>query len=179
MTIVVDADADQGRHSMSLKWLRAHVPGFGAVSHAELQAIRDFSLLWSFFEAQVFPNSANAGAIYEAAQRWGNTGDLDDDPYGAQIAYFRDRYWLNGDFTFHFHDLRFRKHDQGPLVRAVLEGSENTLIARAATVFIVIYRYRNNLFHGAKWANGLAGQLGNFRQANAALMMALNRHAPP
>ena len=40
-------------------------------------------------------------------------------------------------------------------------------------MFIVVYRIRNNLFHGMKWAYGMRGQLENFRHANAVLIKAL------
>ena len=39
-----------------------------------------------------------------------------------------------------------------------------------AVVLIIIYRHRNNLFHGVKWENLLAGQLDNFNHANNVLM---------
>ena len=40
----------------------------------------------------------------------------------------------------------------------------------------IIYRYRNNLFHGVKWGYELADQLHNFTHANNALMKALDRY---
>jgi hypothetical protein len=65
---------------------------------------------------------------------------------------------------------------QVPLIRSVIDGSNNDPSHRVATVFIVILRYRNNLFHGMKWQYQLAGQLDNFTNANNALMTALEHH---
>tara|TARA_B100000614_G_scaffold111617_1_gene100153 strand:- start:1007 stop:1162 length:156 start_codon:yes stop_codon:yes gene_type:complete len=44
------------------------------------------------------------------------------------------------------------------------------------TVLIIVWRFRNNLFHGEKWAYQLQGQLSNFTHANAVLMRLLERH---
>jgi hypothetical protein len=69
-----------------------------------------------------------------------------------------------------------RPNDQIPLVRSIIDGSSNDPSLRVATVFIVIFRYRNNLFHGVKWSYELADQLENFTNANKALMTALEHH---
>ncbi len=43
-------------------------------------------------------------------------------------------------------------------------------------MLIIVFRYRNNLFHGVKWEYELAGQLSNFTTANSVLMKVLDRH---
>ena len=43
-------------------------------------------------------------------------------------------------------------------------------------MLIIVWRFRNNLFHGEKWAYQLQGQLSNFTHANAVLMRLLERH---
>ena len=43
----------------------------------------------------------------------------------------------------------------------------------AAGLLIVVYRLRNNLFHGLKWAYAIRGQHANFGNANTALARAL------
>ena len=44
-----------------------------------------------------------------------------------------------------------------------------------AVILIVIYRFRNNLFHGVKWEYELRGQLDNFNHANQVLMAAYDQ----
>lgn len=61
-------------------------------------------------------------------------------------------------------------------MRGVLSGSDIDAKRRLATALIIVFRYRNNLFHGLKWQYELAGQLGNFNAANAVLMKALDRY---
>ena len=47
---------------------------------------------------------------------------------------------------------------------------------RLLTVMMIVWRFRNNLFHGEKWAYQLQGQHANFTHANAVLMRLLERH---
>jgi hypothetical protein len=41
---------------------------------------------------------------------------------------------------------------------------------------MIVWRLRNNLFHGSKWAYQIRGQLDNFTHANAVLMKVLERY---
>jgi hypothetical protein len=128
------------------------------------------------FEARILNNAGNARSIRAAVASWYEAGTLRAEAYDAQLAYFRQRYFANGTFTHHFDHLHLRPNDQIPLVRSVIDGSNDDSCCRIATVLIVILRYRNNLFHGIKWQYELAGQLDNFTNANNALMTALEHH---
>lgn len=161
---------------MSIDWLRARAPGFQNLSLEEVGAISDFSLLWSLFEARILDRSASAGAICAKVESWRAAGTLAEESYDPQLSYFRQRYFAGGQFTHHFPGLLLRQNDQEALVRGVLSGVDNAPDACVSTVFIIVYRYRNNLFHGAKWQYEIAGQLENFQHANAALTMALDQH---
>ena len=161
---------------MSMQWLLANAPGFNNLAVEERQAIVDFSLLWSLFEARILNNSGNARTIRDTVHRWHENGALRVDAYDAELAYFKQRYFANNEFTYHFAHLHLRPGDQIPLVRSVIGGGNDDEAARVATVLIIIFRYRNNLFHGMKWAYELADQLENFTNANSALMTALEHH---
>jgi len=69
--------------------------------------------------------------------------------------------------------LKLRQNDKPELVEAVLSGRENEPARSITVLLIIVYRLRNNLFHGHKWAYDLRGQLQNFTHANATLMKAL------
>ncbi|MGI6855160.1 hypothetical protein [Mesorhizobium sp. 1B3] len=72
--------------------------------------------------------------------------------------------------------LKLRPADHLDLVRSVLDGSNNDPHDRLLTVLMIVWRFRNNFFHGEKWAYRLQGQLQNFTHANAILMRLLERH---
>jgi hypothetical protein len=160
----------------SMEWLQANAPGFNHLAKDEQAAITDFALLWSLFESRVLNTHGNVKAICDAVKAWQNAGMLDADAIDAELAYFRQRYYANGAFTYHFDHLHFRAPDREPLVRAVIDGSDTDPRSRVAAVLIIVFRYRNNLFHGVKWQYKLQGQLGNFSTANDVLMKVLERH---
>jgi hypothetical protein len=48
-----------------------------------------------------------------------------------------------------------------------MKGEAADLSEVAAALLIIVYRLRNNLFHGVKWAYEIQGQLENFNHGNA------------
>lgn len=165
-----------GGNTMSMQWLLAKAPGFQALPEADRAAIFHFTFLWSLFEAQVMGNFARADLICSKVDAWRNAGTLDADQYGAELAYFRQRYFADGALTYHFAHLHLRPADQPAVVQSVIDGSNNDPRDRLLTVLMIVWRFRNNLFHGEKWSYQLQGQLPNFTQANAVLMRLLDRH---
>lgn len=61
--------------------------------------------------------------------------------------------------------LNFRNGDNEPLVKDVLLGNKNAPAELLSAALLIVYRYRNNLFHGIKWTYGLEGQQSNFENA--------------
>ena len=140
----------------------------------ERDAIMHFSFLWSLFEFEVLNKNGNVPAIIRVVDQWRDTGLLNNDyPFAQQLAYFRDRYYRDGDFTYHFERLNFKKRDRRDLVQKVLRNETTDRSEIVKALLIIVYRFRNNLFHGEKWAYQLQGQLKNFNHANDALMRAI------
>ena len=157
-----------------IEWLEQNAPGFDTLSESERNAIAHFSLLWSFFEAQALATRGSSAAILALTHKWSAQGRLDTEPFTDSLRYFQQRYFVNGVATSHLESLHLRQNDSPDLVHSVLK-SENVNSADCiAALLIVIYRLRNNLFHGAKWEYGIRGQLENFTHASATLMSALS-----
>lgn len=161
---------------MSMQWLLEKAPGFQALPEADRAAIFHFTFLWTLFEAQVMGNFARADLICTKVDEWRDAGTLDADQYAAELAYFRQRYFANGAFTHHFSHLHLRAADQPTIVRSVLDGTNNDPRDRLLTVLMIVWRFRNNLFHGEKWAYQLQDQLSTFAHANGVLMRLLERY---
>ena len=157
-------------------WLDLYAPGWKALTAEERETITHFSLLWTVFEARVLRTRASANTILKASRRWAGNGLLAADTFGQEFAYFRDRYVADGKFTDHFNHLHLRRNDAPQMVKKVLVGKDTEPEKIAAAVLIIVYRFRNNLFHGVKWSYELQGQLENFTHANAALMRAIELH---
>ena len=157
----------------TIDWLCKHAFGFQELPESDRQAIMHFSLIWSFFEAKKLNTRASPGGIEALVQSWAASGQLNLEPFSQPLAYFRDRYFQNAEQTNYFESLALRDNDRLSLVTAVLSGGNNDPAACVTALLIVVYRLRNNLFHGAKWAYGIKGQLDNFTQASLTLMAAL------
>ena len=156
-----------------MAWLNGNVPGFAKLRPEDREAIAHFTLLWSLFESTCLNDNASSAAIHRLVRSWAEDHRLDEASFAEALAYFRRRYFENGTPTRHFRFLRLRPNDMPDLVEKVLRGDDNDPANCVTSVLIVVYRLRNNLFHGLKWAYGLRGQLGNFKQANKMLMNAM------
>lgn len=157
-----------------IQWLEQNAPGFDALSEQERTAIAHFALLWSFFEARALSTRGSSHAILALTHEWSAQGRLVTEPFAESLLYFQQRYYANGVETHHLAGLSLRQNDCRELVHAVLKGENANPADCIAALLIVVYRLRNNLFHGAKWAYGIQGQLDNFTHANATLMNALS-----
>lgn len=160
-----------------IRWLNKFAPGFEQLSSRERNAIRDFSLLWSLFESTVLETNANAGAIIRMADQFRAQQKLTQVPFQPAIRYFCDRYYDGENFTPEFENLRLRGNDQRPLVEKVISGQSNDDSEILSAILIIVFRLRNNLFHGSKWSYGIQGQLENFRNSNNVLMAVMALHA--
>ena len=85
------------------------------------------------------------------------------------------RYWdgKNKQFTPLFYELRVAEDDQ-ELVKKFIRGQLKDKAEILSALLIIVYRLRNNLFHGEKWASGIRKQ--PFRHANDVLMAVVDQH---
>jgi hypothetical protein len=149
-----------------LAWLEKSVPGFDLLSEQEKEAITNFSLLWSLYEGTILNTEGNANAIIRAVTSLKNRGKLRLEPFGAAIEYFVQRYYDGTSLTYAFHELHLRSNDHRELVERVVRHQSLDDAEILSAVLIVVFRLRNNFFHGVKWVYGIKGQLDNFRYAN-------------
>lgn len=163
----------------AIPWLEQYAPGFSGLSAAERSLLMDFALLWSLFEGEVLNSAASVNTIEQAVQRWNQAGLLSPQTFAAAAGYFRERYYAGGAFTYRFDHLHLERSGNPEVVRNVLSGQDSAPGSIASALLIIAYRYRNNLFHGEKWAYQLQEQEQNFSHANEMLMRAieLNRQA--
>lgn len=159
-----------------IDWLRTKAHGFNLLSDKEISAISEFALIWSLFEARVLNAAGSARAICDVVDAWQQAGTLDPAMLDPELAYFQQRYYGDGVLTDHFDHLRLPNNGLRLMVRAVIDSSNDDPRDRVAAVLIIVFRYRNNLFHGLKWQYKLSDQLSNFMAANAVLMKVLDRH---
>lgn len=137
-----------------------------------------FSLMWSYFEAEALHTRGSSRAVAAWIRRLNAEGKLETAAFSNALNYFKNRYYSAGSFTRYFNSLNLRPCDNPELVRAVLSGDNTDPVDAVVVLFIVIYRFRNNYFHGSKWAYHLQGQIKNFRVASDSLMAAMDMWRP-
>ena len=154
-------------------WLNANTEGYAHLVPDERQAIHEFSLLWSFFEARVMANNASIGGFRARVAQAANHGSgLDVGPFQEALAFFTARYRDGSGFNHRFQALRFHPGPNGGRteVEAVSSEAQTGAAETILALLIIVYRLRNNLFHGEKWSYYFKDQLGNFTHASAILM---------
>ena len=154
------------------EFLARRVPGYADLDGDERQAIAEFSLLWPAVEGTILGTDAKPRSLALIGITLRDAGRLDMARFAEPLAYFRERYWRDGDFTPEYDGLHTGKYNAAnrKLVIDALSSQPQLPEDTLAGLLLVVYRLRNNLFHGVKWAYGIRGQINNFMQACAVLM---------
>ena len=141
----------------------------------DIDSVRNFSLLWNLFEGLVCNKNASANALKNAISDLQNRNKLKIEDYDKFLKYFTNRYIENGEINHRFNRLNLRLGDKPKLVEEVLKGNETAPEKVLLAILIIVYRYRNNLFHGEKSIYDLPNQIDNFRNANQLLMVFMEK----
>tara|TARA_R110001606_G_scaffold353908_1_gene504596 strand:+ start:27 stop:515 length:489 start_codon:yes stop_codon:yes gene_type:complete len=141
------------------------------LSNNDLTNVKDFSLIWNIYDNLVFESSfsiENAENIYQEIE-------IGENEINEILEYFKSRYVKNGETNHRFNHLNFRTNDRMEFVRDVLSGNINDIKNKALAITIIVYRFRNNLFHGIKDFRIIDQQNDNFHNANQFLQIMINK----
>lgn len=138
-------------------------------SEEQLSNIRDFSLIWNIFENLVCENSCNVNRLEERLAP--KSFELSE--FQEVFDYFKDRYTTDEATNERFENLNFRNGDRKDFVADVLLERDTEISNIVLALTIIVYRYRNNLFHGLKNFLQIDQQEENFRIANQLLKSVL------
>lgn len=135
--------------------------------------IKNFTLLWNIYETFACNKNANYSTILNNVDKIESATIVDYTIVEEAKTYFFNRYF-NEDKTPNDRfpelvksDLNIKNFILRELPKEVID--KNTLLA----MLLIIYRYRNNLFHGNKNVVTLNGQIDNFAHANELLIIVL------
>src|SRR5262245_51755992 len=135
-------------------YLLHRIPGYAELDADDHKAIQEFSLLWSAFEGTVLENNAGAGRLLQLALDLKAADLINSAVFEGPLAHWRARYFPDGQPSHHWYALhmdRTTKKNQA-LVSSVLTGQESQPVHVLQALLLIVYRLRNNLFHGEKWA---------------------------
>lgn len=150
----------------TMSWLERNVPEFSQLGENERAAIYDFSLLWSLFEGSALNCQCNVLGIRRFAENSDNRIRLNDIDLNPYVSYLRQRYYVDDSPTEYFSHLNIKRSGSPEEVIEMLSNINCTNKVQLIGCLVVIFRLRNNLFHGEKWKYQLHGQLDNFQRAN-------------
>lgn len=154
-------------------YLFHRVPGYADLGDDERKAIQEFSLLWSAFEGSVFEKRAEVGRLLALAEDLEAAQQLVDmKPFEGPLKFWSDRYFPGGQESHHWSSLHMDRTTKKNyrLAVDVLTGAERLPVHVLQALLLIVYRLRNNLFYGEKWAYGIARQRSNFEHACAVMM---------
>ena len=143
-------------------WLTKNIYGYSKLSSDLKQSIYHFSMIWSLFECYLFENSFSVNKVLEKEIIITKPEEI----YLPAYEYFKSRYIDgNGNTNKIFERLNFRGNDRKEYVVENLLDDSPDIIDTVKTMIIIIYRLRNNLFHGLKWDIDFEDQRDNFIHA--------------
>ena len=145
-------------------WIDTNCFGGHTLRPKTFDMVSDFTLMWNIFEGVVCHNHADIRAFEmlaeKIAQRVSLPAEIEDG-----VRFWMSRYIAGAEFNHLFKDLYFRPNDRREHVEAVLRREKNDPCSQLLAVMIIIYRLRNNLFHGLKEIRTLNDQVSNLTMA--------------
>lgn len=145
----------------------------------KIESIKNFTILWNLFERYFCDTNASLTKIQDEINKMVTAGyTLPKDMYDEPYAYFCERYLSNNKTNeiFELLDFRDTRSDQQfkDDLKATLESKAPNDVKKTFACLIIIYRFRNNLFHGSKNIATISDQEENFKVANTLLMKFLD-----
>lgn len=139
-------------------------------SEGNLKNVKDFSLIWNVFENSICGNNFSIQRFQQDI----TNRNIDVNLFSSHLSYFKNRYLEKGTFTNRFQYLYFRPNDRKELVERVLLGTDTDPKNIILAITIIVYRFRNNLFHGLKEIQNIDQQDQNFEVANSFLTILID-----
>jgi hypothetical protein len=149
--------------------LQSNVENFDTTDAKVLLEISNFNWLWPIFESKCCNGNACKTSIVKFCSEYADQYKIDD--FDTELGYFRDRYRSeNAEATGHL-DKLLSHHGQN-LKESILAGlcEQAEPDSKMKALVLIVYRLRNNLFHGTKGGLGFTDQLDNFVHANRVLI---------
>lgn len=153
------------------KWLAENTHGGTELSPEAREAVANFTTMWNFFESTLCENRASVAALTRISERFDADRVAPDTNQALEecLAFWQFRYRTPHGFGRRFEGLYFRPNDKRAHVEAVLNGGTDNPRDRLLALMIIVFRLRNNLFHGLKSLEMLNDQVENLATASRCL----------
>ena len=118
-----------------------------------IDRVRNFSFLWNLFETYACNKRASITTISLAVDKINQVETIKFELLREYIEYFRDRYISqDGSQNEIFKGLKFRSTEKIAEQEVIdtLVGTRKAPVDSLKSLLYIVYRLRNNLFHGEK-----------------------------
>jgi hypothetical protein len=152
-------------------WIAENLFGGAELLPETTAAVANFTLMWNLFEDMVCRNHANVREFKQIAQTLSQAqvSAEDEEALRSCLSFWVFRYRRGTGFSARFEGLHFRPNDRREVVEAVLRGESEDLSSRLLALMVIVYRLRNNLFHGLKTIERLNDQVENLEMGSKCL----------
>lgn len=163
-------------------WIEQNTYGGTYLTPEATDALANFTVMWNLFEGILCGNHAGVRKFDSLASRL-REAQVDPDIINSIddcLAFWTFRYRTREGLADRFYGLHFRENDSREIVEEVLLGQRESLSDKVLALLLIVYRLRNNLFHGIKTLEILNDQVDNLNTASRCLgvMMILFRSHP-
>lgn len=162
------------------EWLREFLKmDFNSPALTKIESIKNFALLWNLFERYFCAKYAKLPQIESNINKLIKDNYIFPETiYKNCYDYYRQRYLTKNKTNKLFEGLGFRENASDvkykQILKSILENPDSEIKKRILACFIIVYRLRNNLFHGSKNIATLNTQNENFEIANQVIMSFLS-----
>ena len=163
---------DNKSHLEDFDWIKDYLQSWNNFQREDIESVLNFSLFWNLFEGQVFDEDKSADInIRLCAQSLVQESPNIPSTFAPYLEYFRNRYVSNGSTNPSYDNLQWEgSHGAGmrgkTSTACVLKGEVTSSEEIIKALLWIVYRLRNNLFHGIKKLQSIRGQRENFETAN-------------
>lgn len=143
----------------AIEWISLEIMGGEELERCTLESVSDFVLYWAIFEGSEIDRQDTVGAIRHFACRIAGTIDLGE--LETAREYWRQRYVSGDRVNDTFGGLQFSCEGHKVIAaKPLLEGTSDGFEV-VHGLLMIVYRLRNNLFHGEKDVTRLDEQREN------------------
>ena len=157
------------------EWIACNTYGGTRISAEAEAAVSSFTTMWNLFESALCENRASVAAFERVVNRCQPDtipGDVAQSLKDC-ITFWRFRYRTPHGFGDRFLSLNFRNGDRRDFVESVLSADLAPPEDEMLALMIIVYRLRNNLFHGLKSFEMLNEQVKNLDNASRCIAAVL------
>lgn len=151
-----------------INWLNLYFKG-NTIDENQLKPILHFSLLWNLFENTYFTDEIHLNPLRLISLSEISFEELDDVIIDSLFDFFKSRYLDNNQTNNKFNLLQIHQSTI-QFCSDILHASNPTKQEKVKFLFVVIHRFRNNLFHGRKHPKTLNIYKDVFYKINKFLM---------